>query len=259
MSILAIFGRLRRCLRYSPVHFAAMRIYRRSYLRYLELERRLFLDVFGSTISPRFAFDIGANRGDKTHVLSSLGIRVVAIDPDPFNIENLRSRFSHQPLVTVEALAVSAQPGSATFYCNEPGSPYNTLSVKWTKEMATRTGTYVGFTQQYDIPTQTLDNLILKHGRPEFIKIDVEGHELEVLLGLSTPVDLISFEVNLPVFRAEAIATIAHYAKVCPDVMINWSNNERLMWLEWRTPADACSFIDQTNLRYMEIYMRWHH
>lgn len=245
-----------RKLRYSPLHFAAMKFYRRSYLNYLEQEKRLFRQVFASSITPKLVFDVGANRGDKTHVLASLGASVLAIDPDPFNVENLRARFSRTPQVKIAELAVSSQVGTALFHLHEPGSPYNTLSLKWTKEMATRTGVFVGFDKKHSVQTLTLDKLISIHGKPDFVKIDVEGHELEVLQGLSTSIKLISFEVNLPVFRSEAIATINHYASICPDVTINWSNNECLMWPEWRSPIEALSFIERTELRYMEIYLR---
>ncbi|MGB9384469.1 MAG: FkbM family methyltransferase, partial [Pseudolabrys sp.] len=40
----------------------------------------------------------------------------------------------------------------------------------------------------------TLDSLIARHGMPTFIKIDVEGFELEVLAGLSRQVKALSFE-----------------------------------------------------------------
>ena len=37
------------------------------------------------------------------------------------------------------------------------------------------------------VPVTTLDALIAEHGPPRFVKIDVEGHEAEVLRGLSRP------------------------------------------------------------------------
>jgi len=40
----------------------------------------------------------------------------------------------------------------------------------------------------------TLDALIGEHGVPAFIKIDVEGFEEEVLMGLTQPVAALSFE-----------------------------------------------------------------
>jgi hypothetical protein len=40
----------------------------------------------------------------------------------------------------------------------------------------------------------TLDALIAKHGRPAFIKLDVEGYEAEALRGMSQAVRGLSFE-----------------------------------------------------------------
>ena len=44
------------------------------------------------------------------------------------------------------------------------------------------------------VPCLTLDRLIRDHGRPAFVKIDVEGFEDRVLMGLSAPVPALSFE-----------------------------------------------------------------
>ena len=47
------------------------------------------------------------------------------------------------------------------------------------------------------VPMTTLDALVARHGKPSFMKIDVEGLEAEALSGLTHPVPALSFEFTL--------------------------------------------------------------
>jgi FkbM family methyltransferase len=160
-------------------------------------------------------FDVGANLGHKTDIFLRLGAEVIAIDPDPTNASILeqsflRYRLSRKP-VTIVSKAVSDRSAVATLYLDEPGSAKNTLSAKWVdilRHDATRFGHTMGFGETRQVATTTLEDLIKTHGSPFYIKIDVEGHEPEVLRGLWRPVPWISFEVNLPEFRNEGLRCI---------------------------------------------------
>lgn len=76
-------------------------------------------------------------------------------------------------------------------------------------EMARRNGHNWDAAATEDVAVTTLAALIAEFGRPDFIKVDVEGHDLEVLRGLDVAVDLLSFEYNTdPALLASAALCI---------------------------------------------------
>ena len=64
------------------------------------------------------------------------------------------------------------------------------------------------FRHNVRVNTVTLEDLIRAHGRPFFVKIDVERYDAKVLAGLKQPIPYLSFEVNLPGFRNEGLKCI---------------------------------------------------
>ena len=63
------------------------------------------------------------------------------------------------------------------------------------------------WTKSVEVAVTTLDALIAKHGRPVFIKLDVEGFEAEALQGMSRAVRALSFEFTT-IQREVALACI---------------------------------------------------
>jgi FkbM family methyltransferase len=160
-------------------------------------------------------FDIGANIGQKTDIFLRLGARVVAVEPDDSNQDILKQRFLRYRLakksVVVVGKAVSDRIGAEIMWVDELGSAKNTLNRKWVETLrmdANRFGKTLQFEEQKRVEALTLEDLIRSYGLPFYVKIDVEGHEVSVLNGMQSVVPVVSFEVNLPEFKPEALQCI---------------------------------------------------
>ena len=55
------------------------------------------------------------------------------------------------------------------------------------------------------VKSTTLDNLVKEFGIPDYIKLDIEGGELNAFIGLNQPINILSFETTLPIFHDETI------------------------------------------------------
>jgi FkbM family methyltransferase len=154
-------------------------------------------------------FDIGAHVGDRVRAFRRLGVRVVALEPQPALAATLRLLYGRDSMVTIEEAAVGRQPGTIEMSINVDNPTVSTASAEFIAA-AERAPGWQGQRWEKRITTRvtTLDELIAAHGMPAFIKIDVEGFEGEVLAGLSRPPAALSFEFTL-IQRALAHACIA--------------------------------------------------
>lgn len=181
----------------------ALAVYRPTRARTASL-MRLYADVV-----PKggLAFDVGAHAGDRIAAFRGLGARVIAVEPQPAMLRLLHWRFGRDCDVTIHAAALGAVPGHAALAVNAANPSVSTLSDSFLAAADGAPG-WEGqvWDHRIDVTVRTLDDLIADHGVPDFIKIDVEGFEAEVLAGLSVPVPALSFEV---VFAARALALAA--------------------------------------------------
>lgn len=136
-------------------------------------------------------FDIGANLGQKSEIFLSCGARTVIIEPNPLCAPTLNYLFKHNREAVVVPKAVGATSGVLKLHVHGTDS---TASVRadWDKQVfgVDRNS------KPLEVPVTTLDELVCAFGTPQFVKIDVEGYELEVLSGLSARVPVVSFEYN---------------------------------------------------------------
>jgi FkbM family methyltransferase len=138
----------------------------------------------GSTV-----LDVGANVGAYTLLFAQWAGpagRVIAFEPAPASIAGLRRQLHLNGLtgrVEVVAAAVGDAVGSASFEC-DGASGANALA---TSPRGAHTIT---------VATTTIDAFCAERGvRPDVIKIDVEGSELDVLRGARRTLQATSIEV----------------------------------------------------------------
>lgn len=190
----------------------SLRIYHR------DADRTRRMDALNAQFVPRggLVFDIGAHVGDRVASFRRLGARVVAVEPQPAAFRALRLMFRRDTDVTMVAGAVGAAPGRARMFLNTANPTISTLSTEF---IAATDGAAGWEGQTWDrtaeVVVTTLDALIAAHGLPDFVKIDVEGHEAEVLAGLTQAPPALSFEITT-IQRGPALAALDRVAALGP-------------------------------------------
>lgn len=181
-------------------------------------------------------FDVGAHVGTRARAMRAAGARVVALEPQvPF------STFLRRTLPRDIRLVEAAAGGAETMAEMAVSSLHPTVS-SLKSGFAETAGAAPGFDHvRWDsvqkVQVTTLDRLIREEGLPRYIKIDVEGFELEVLSGLSQPVEMVSVEY-LPGLPDLSLSVIARLEEL-GDYRFNPVSGEsgRFLWDEWRDAA----------------------
>lgn len=119
--------------------------------------------------------DVGANSGSILKKLSKLtpNGKQIAFEPIPFFAGYLMLKF---PNCDIREIALSDRVGDQDFFNTFESPALSSLESDRTELSG------LNF-KKFQVRTDTLDNQLDKENRVDFIKIDVEGHELSVLRG----------------------------------------------------------------------------
>lgn len=198
---------------------------------YINKGADFYKQLFGANA---LVFDIGANYGNKVEMFLKAGARVVAVEPQEKCCRYLKSVYGNQ--ITLIQKGVGEEDTIKDFYVSE-----NTALSSFEGDWLGREKRFVNEKIEHveKVVTTTLDKLVQLHGVPDFIKIDVEGYEQNVLKGLTRKIRLISFEYALPDSHSSIEKCISEIRRI-GDVEINYSIGESMVlclkrWLE----ADA--------------------
>ena len=133
---------------------------------------------------PRLIIDVGANIGEYTaECLKVFGpnTEVHIFEPSKTNINSLETKFSDNKQVFVNPVGLSNTTGTSKLYSNVPGSDLGSLTQRKLSHVD------LNFDCVEEVELIRFDDYYAHHLQDrtiDFMKIDVEGHELDVLSGL---------------------------------------------------------------------------
>jgi FkbM family methyltransferase len=248
-------------VKYSRLFRLYERLFKPQVLEAHKKEVRLYQRILGSVDGT--IFDIGAYDGHKTAAFLETGAKVIACEPDALNFERLRIRFRNKRgRVKVERTALADKAGEGLFLVHHEGSAFNTLNPRW-KELleadgCTRWQEEIKFQsgKALAVRTTTLDELIALYGVPAFIKIDVEGYERHVFMGLNRKVPCISFECLLPEFADDLLFILEKLVSFDEKTVFNVVHEEELLFREFISYSAILEWIDRTNLFCFDLVAR---
>jgi FkbM family methyltransferase len=140
------------------------------------------LDVADATV-----YDVGAHTGGHTALLARRAAHVYAFEPEPNAFAELSRLIAMNDLRNVTALAVAlgGASGIAPMALPEEG-----VEMAGTLEPGFQE--HLGDAPTVEVPVVTLDDLrpLLDLPPPDFVKVDVEGFEDEVLRGARRTVEM---------------------------------------------------------------------
>ncbi len=179
----------------------------------------------------QLCFDIGANIGEKSEMMLALGATVISVEPQPELAREISARGApYGKNSIVVNMAIGSASGFATMHLRKE-SALSSLLEDWQGPTVAK----------IKVPVTTLDAMIEDYGMPDFVKIDVEGYEVEVLQGLSRHVPCLTIEYHCDdrciALTRQAIGLLKDW-----PIRINAIGSEKYSYLmDWKTPQQFLS------------------
>lgn len=208
-------------------------------------------------------FDIGANIGSRIATFLVLKATVIALEPQEKCYVELKRNFKNDP-VTIVTKGAGSVNEIKDFYVADD-SLLSSFSPEFIEGQKSGHFKNNDWSRVEQVEITTLDSLIAEYGMPQFIKIDTEGFELEVLKGLSQKVKALSFEYTLPHQWSQAAECVEAIDRLYDGhVEYNMSRDEAyaFRFTEWVNSATLLELLRSENFNtsnfglYGDVYAR---
>ncbi len=207
-------------------------------------EDRILAAIFGER-ADGCCVEVGANdgrTGSASYLFEKRGWDCLLVEPIPSLAQEIRK---HRACRVVNC-AASSSAGEARFFVAEGAEAVSGLGLTPERmEWIRRAG---GTIKETTVPTATLDSLLEEAGftELEFVTIDVEGHELEVLEGF----DLSRYRPRIVIIEDNSTAGNERVARHMTDH--GYVHFSRTGVNEWYARADDAELVEPDAIRRFE-------
>jgi FkbM family methyltransferase len=149
------------------------------------------------------AFDIGAYNGNSIDRIRDMGyMKIVCVEPTPSSYKQLINiHKQNENLIVLNNAITDKNDDEVYFYVNDYYPFLNTMDKSWITEtrhnkLMIRYNVLLdeSHLNKISVRTITIAEMIKRYGKPDYIKIDVEGKELIVLNSFNEKIEQLSFE-----------------------------------------------------------------
>jgi len=190
--------------------------------------------LYQSILKPgMLVFDIGANQGHYTAAFIKLGAEVVSVEPQKDCFKILNARYKNNSKVHLLNYALDSEEGEKKMHISNLDT-ISSMSEDWIAAVkSSKRFPDAQWSKEAVVKTTTLESLIGLYGTPDFIKIDVEGYELNVLRGLKSKVPLLSIEYTYEII--ETTVKCIEYLESIGKILVLWGEapefNDKNKWI----------------------------
>ncbi len=148
-----------------------------------------FLNQYLSSIDKPVIFDVGANAGSYSLLCQQIKLnsQIFCFEPHPQTFSLLRKKFQDNNKIKLFNLALSNKSGNFTLYDyhDNRNSRHATLCKNVIETVTNKA------TTKFEVKVYTVDQIIIEQqiSKIHLLKVDVEGHDLQVLQGAKSAID----------------------------------------------------------------------